>query len=707
MDQLIGVINELHDAFGDLKMDVKMDLPQIAVVGSQSSGKSSVLENVVGKDFLPRGSGIVTRCPLVLKLIQTKGDDGHAGEWAEFLHKPGQRFTDFLLVRQEIENRTREIAGPTAITTTPISLTIYSPNVLTLTLVDLPGLVMTAIEGQPKDIDKQIKDMVLSFIRPPNTIILAVTPANADLATSAALRIAKQVDPEGTRTIGVLTKLDIMDRGTDAIDILEGRVYNLRRGFIGVVNRGQMDINEGKSLAEARQAERDYFESHPTYCRIAQRLGTQYLAKTLNTMLMQHIQAALPDLKAHIDKLYAHTRKQQERLGMLDETQMDPGAHLLQLIKNFSDGINSTIDGDALDVHKTELVGGARIDYIFHECFAPYVNSLRASTQLSDEFIRITIRNRTGMQSTLFPSDQVFITLSKQQIRRLEEPSVKCVSFVHDELAKIVESCAAKVERFPTLKERVVRICGELLNKYRTPTVTHVKTLIAAEETYINVKHPVMQELAARAFSHHVDNAAAAAAGAAVGAGAAQAIQQQPLTPQQQQAATARAGGGGGAPANTAAANAAQLQQQQQQQQLQLQQQMAANAAAAAFAAAGNRTLRMDEVPRQILLGASMSEFEVRQNNSIREMVEAYFSICQRTVSDQVPKIVTLLMIHRLREEIYPTLVKELYGDASKYEQLLTESSDIAAQRKATKNMMACIMKAQEALNRVRDFHGK
>ena len=98
----------------------------------------------------------------------------------------------------------------------PISLKVYSPHVLNLTLVDLPGLTKVPIGDQPSDIEDQVREMILDYIRPSNTIILAVTPANQDLANSDALKLARHVDKEGDRTIGVITKLDLMDPGTDA-----------------------------------------------------------------------------------------------------------------------------------------------------------------------------------------------------------------------------------------------------------------------------------------------------------------------------------------------------------------------------------------------------------------------------------------------------------------------------------------------------------
>ena len=154
MDQLIPLINELHDVFSrvDIPAMRSIELPQIAVVGSQSSGKSSVLEALVGKDFLPRGSGIVTRRPLVLQLVQLFPKEGAPKEeWGEFLHKPGKKFTDFQEIKREIEAETDSVAGKNKnISPIPITLKVFSPTVLTLTLIDLPGLVRVSMENQPK-----------------------------------------------------------------------------------------------------------------------------------------------------------------------------------------------------------------------------------------------------------------------------------------------------------------------------------------------------------------------------------------------------------------------------------------------------------------------------------------------------------------------------------------------------------------------------
>lgn len=144
MDDLIQLTNKLQSVVSSISTHETLDLPQIVVVGSQSSGKSSVLETIVQRDFLPRGSGIVTRRPLVLQLITSRRSD--ATEYGEFLHTQDKKFFDFAEIRREIEGETSRLAGDNkGISRMPIHLRIYSPRVLTLTLVDLPGLTKVPI----------------------------------------------------------------------------------------------------------------------------------------------------------------------------------------------------------------------------------------------------------------------------------------------------------------------------------------------------------------------------------------------------------------------------------------------------------------------------------------------------------------------------------------------------------------------------------
>ena len=196
-------------------MQQYVQLPRIAVLGSQSAGKSSVLESIVGLDFLPRGDGVVTRRPLELRL-------NHLPEgtkpWAEFsVEMKGKKFSNFNEVRETIIALTDKVAGATkGIVDNPIVLNVYSHTCPDLTLIDLPGITLIPIAGQPDNIEQITRDMAMRYVGDPRTIILCVVPANADMTTSDGLRMARKIDAKGIRTIGVITKIDIMDRGTNA-----------------------------------------------------------------------------------------------------------------------------------------------------------------------------------------------------------------------------------------------------------------------------------------------------------------------------------------------------------------------------------------------------------------------------------------------------------------------------------------------------------
>lgn len=510
-EDLLVTVNKLQDLVFNTIGNDSLDLPQIVVVGSQSSGKSSVLENIVGRDFLPRGSGIVTRRPLILQLInipserhdKPESDEVHvphtaasiAGqhEWAEFHHLPGRKFDDFALVKQEIEAETARIAGSNkGINRQPINLKIFSPHVLNLTMVDLPGLTKVPIGDQPSDIEKQTRALILEYIAKPNSLVLAVSPANVDLVNSEALKLARQVDPMGRRTIGVLTKLDLMDHGTNAMDILSGRVYPLKLGFIGVVNRSQQDIQSGKSLADALQAEVDFFRHHPAYRNMANRCGTQFLAKTLNTTLMSHIRDRLPDIKARLNTLMGQTQQELASYGNKQFSGKEHrGSLILQLMTRFASSFISSIDGTSSEISTKELCGGARIYYIYNSVFGNSLETIDPTHNLTVSDIRTAIRNSTGPRPSLFVPELAFDLLVKPQIKMLEAPSQRCVELVYEELIKICHTCGSQeLLRFPRLQAKLIEVVSDLLRERLGPCSAYVESLISIQRAYINTNHP-------------------------------------------------------------------------------------------------------------------------------------------------------------------------------------------------------------------------
>ncbi|KAI9235316.1 vacuolar protein sorting-associated protein 1 [Podila verticillata NRRL 6337] len=679
---LIRTINKLQDAFSTVGVHNPVDLPQIVVIGSQSSGKSSVLENIVGRDFLPRGTGIVTRRPLVLQLINrpapTAAEDADSKdtkkdgeeqkepeEWGEFLHQPGVKYTDFNLIRQEIERDTEAKTGKNAgISPLPINLRVYSPHVLTLTLVDLPGLTKLPVGDQPKDIEKQIRDMIIKYISKPNSIILAVTAANVDLANSDGLRLARDVDPEGARTIGVLTKVDLMDSGTDVVDILAGRVIPLRLGYVPVVNRGQRDIDTKKTITRSLEAERSFFETHSAYRSKVQFCGTPYLSRRLNQILMHHIRNTLPEIKAKIQAALAKYVAELATLGDgMGDGQGQAGI-VLNIITEFCTEFRTILDGNATDLSTFELSGGARISFVFHELYANGVKSLDPFDQVKDIDIRTILYNSSGSSPALFVGTTAFEVIIKQQIKRLEDPSLRCVNLVFDELVRILTQLLSKqlFKRFPQLKDRFYQVVINFFRKRLNPTNKLVTDLISMEGVYINTGHPdFLNGHKAMAVINDRIN---------------QAKNPQPVDPKNR---------------NSALANLPPS----------LEPEPANGGFFGSFFSNKKKRSTIIEAPPAVLKASgNLSEREQIETEVIKLLISSYFNIVKRTVIDTVPKAIMLNLVNNAREELQRELLQELYK-TEVLDELLKESEFTQNRRKECKKMIEALQKADEIVGTV------
>ncbi|CAH9111730.1 unnamed protein product [Cuscuta epithymum] len=492
MESLIGLVNRIQRACtalgdyggGDNAFSSLWDaLPSVAVVGGQSSGKSSVLESVVGRDFLPRGSGIVTRRPLVLQLHKS---DGGKQEYAEFSHLPGKRFTDFSLVRKEIQDETDRITGKSKqISHVPIYLSIYSPNVVNLTLVDLPGLTKVAVDGQPESIVEDIENMVRTYVGKPNCIILAISPANQDIATSDAIKLAREVDPSGERTFGVLTKLDLMDKGTNALDVLEGRAYRLQHPWVGIVNRSQADINRNTDMIVARRKEREYFATSPDYGHLASKMGSEYLAKLLSKHLESVIRAKIPSITSLINKSIYELESEMDHLGR--PIAVDAGAQLytiLELCRAFDKIFKEHLDGGR--------PGGDRIYGVFDNQLPAALKKLPFDRHLSMQNVKKVVSEADGYQPHLIAPEQGYRRLiegSLNYFRGPAEASVDAVHFVLKELVRKSIGECQELKRFPSLQTAIATASNESLEKFRDESKKTVTRLVDMEASYLTVDY--------------------------------------------------------------------------------------------------------------------------------------------------------------------------------------------------------------------------
>uniref|UniRef100_A0A671MM04 Dynamin-type G domain-containing protein n=1 Tax=Sinocyclocheilus anshuiensis TaxID=1608454 RepID=A0A671MM04_9TELE len=413
---------DLVDSLRSLGLEKDLNLPAIAVIGDQSSGKSSVLEALSGVS-LPRGTGIVTRCPLVLKLKKMKKDKN----WHGLLSYKDQ--TNTLNDPAEIENAVLYAQGVLAgngegISHEMITLEIQSCDVPDLTLIDLPGIARVATANQPKDIDKQIKDLIEKLIQRQETISLVVVPANIDIATTEALQMASKVDLAGERTLGILTKPDLVDKGMEetVVRTVNNEVIPLKKGYMIVKCRGQNEINDKLDLVRALEKERHFFDEHAHFRSFLEegKATIPFLAERLTNELFEPIIKTLPELQKQLDMKLQKTSVDLRALGdgvPLDEHEKIK--FLVMKIRQFNDALERVKKAEE-DVKKTNT----RVFSKIRGEFQNWKSVLNAKAIKTEDILRVEVeeylRTNRGMD------------IIKEYIEELEEPALKLLKDVTD-----------------------------------------------------------------------------------------------------------------------------------------------------------------------------------------------------------------------------------------------------------------------------------
>ncbi|XP_053471135.1 interferon-induced GTP-binding protein Mx1-like [Ictalurus furcatus] len=384
---------------------VKKDLalPAIAVIGDQSSGKSSVLEALSGV-ALPRGSGIVTRCPLELKMKKSRQKDFWHGK---IKYKDIVRdIADPADVERSIRKAQNEIAGALGMSDELISLEVTSTNAPDLTFIDLPGIVRVPVKGQPEDIGKQIKSLVKKFITKQDTIILVVVPCNVDIKTTEALKMVEEVDPNGERTLG----------------------------YMVVRCRGQQEITDCISLYEAIKKEKDFFIEHPHF-RMPYKEGKATipkLAEKLTLELVLHIEKSLPQLKDQIQVMLDETQTELDHYN--SEPPTDPEQRmdfLTDKITAFTqDAINLTTGEEMKSVPHVNIFSSLRRQ------FNDWKTDLDKTAETFNKGIEKEVKeyeeNYRGRELQGFINYKTFEIILKDKIKQLEKPAIKRMKDISD-----------------------------------------------------------------------------------------------------------------------------------------------------------------------------------------------------------------------------------------------------------------------------------
>lgn len=461
MQSLTEIINKLQSALAVVGNYEPVDLPYIALLGTKSSGKTSVLESILGKSFLPRGTGGVTQTPVVVKMVKNsdKGkqslinntDSNNITEWVEFLHKHEKVYIDGKAVRDEIESRTKYLVGANK-DIFQIVLTIFN-QLCDLTFVDLPGL---PTGDQLSNDDKQVLKMIVSYAKPSNSIILVVLPADTDPSTSESLQLAKNLDPEGARTIVVVTKLDLIDKGThqDMIDLLCGQTISVKLGIIGVVNRNLNYLNHETPLYTVKSTEKSILKAY--FPEIHKKHGVKMLTHTLHSVLVTYIkQMYLKQLAVDLEET---KQLLVNKLNAL-QTPDNKVPFVLSLLKDIGKSFENIINGNQDFVSFDEITGGASIARIIDCKYLKTVDSIDPLQDLSCDNVMTVLLNTSGAYKCASINEKALQKIVHKLIKNLLKPSLDCVDLVRNEMLNMFDSidiyCLDTLKRFPLLNEYV------------------------------------------------------------------------------------------------------------------------------------------------------------------------------------------------------------------------------------------------------------
>ncbi|XP_044140208.1 interferon-induced GTP-binding protein Mx2-like isoform X2 [Bufo gargarizans] len=476
---------DLIDSLRSLGVEKDLGLPAIAVIGDQSSGKSSVLEALSGVN-LPRGSGIVTRCPLVLKLKKSKKNSPWKGkisylEQEVVVKSPGE-------VEKEVRKAQDHIAGAgNGVSEELITLEVESPNVPDLTLLDLPGITRVALPNQPPDIGQQIKNMITKYIKKQETINLAVVPSNMDIATTEALEMARAVDPKGERTLGILTKPDLVDKGSeqDVVSVVRNLVYPLKKGYMIVKCRGQMEIYSKTSLETALQNEKAFFKNHEHFGVLMEegRATISLLAEKLTVELVDHISRTIPNLEGQIKQKLHEAQKRVKIIGAgIPETESDKLLFLIDRIRHFVEGITQVTQGEEeATAKKLKLFTNIR------KKFCKWEMALKQSADKFPREIRADItlyeNQHRGRELTGFVNYKTFENIARNQIQTFEEPAIDKLNEITELIRSTFNNTALKhFTQYPNLYRSAKGKLEEICSKQQKEAEKGIRTQFKMEQ---------------------------------------------------------------------------------------------------------------------------------------------------------------------------------------------------------------------------------
>ncbi|KAK3441344.1 hypothetical protein EUGRSUZ_B01391 [Eucalyptus grandis] len=453
-----------------------IQLPTIVVVGDQSSGKSSVLESLAGIN-LPRGQGICTRVPLIMRL-QDSPYASHPEIYLEFNDKVVHTDEDNISVA--INDATDKIAGHgKGISNTPLTLVVKKDGVPDLTMVDLPGITRVPVHGQPGNIYEKISEMIMEYIRPEETIILNVLSAAVDFPTCESIRMSQMMDKTGRRTLGVVTKADITPEGL--LEKVTADDVNIGLGYVCVRNRVGDETHE-----EARLEEAKLFDTHPLLCKIPKSIvGVPVLAQKLTQIQAIMMAKCFPEIVQKInDKLNANVtelEKLPKNLSSVTEAMMA----FMQILCLAKESLRKILLRGEFDEYPEENM---HCTPRLVEMLNQYSDELQncagndPRTNFLSEELKV-LEEAKGIWLPNFLPRPGFLTLLQRKVKGISSKPTSFVVRVWEYIeAVVIRVLMRHSENYPQLHWPMRRAASSLINKMKEKALDRMKEIVEMEK---------------------------------------------------------------------------------------------------------------------------------------------------------------------------------------------------------------------------------
>jgi len=486
---LIKINTILKNINTELCLETKLEIPTLIVIGSQSSGKSTLLNRLMGFEVIPMGSTMETRTPINIELINTNSSYIEFGYYKDLTWTKTKKIVldeshkteKMKQIADEIRIQTKVNAGEDmGVSDKEINIKFYSPNIPNLNFIDLPGLTMIACtdRGQPKNIKDQIRNLLIKYISNPNNLILCVMPAREDIETDMALELVKEYDTKSERTIGVLTKVDLMNANNDISNYILDNIskdLKLKYGYFAIKN----SINE-----------LDYFNTHETYSKMSHlnKFGIKNLGSRLSEIFINKIKENIPTILEKLNQLIL--ANQQKIINFGTELPSSSDAKHLIITKYVTNISNHLLDN--LENRYSKYNTGRKIKELFIK-FRTTIDSINPFSKNIDELLIEIIKNSDGNHMSMpLPTIEILegclLSPKLNCYEEFEPSALECLNSIKDELYNLLTTILKEegITKYKNLHDCIQKdIYEELILKKHSKTVKYIKESIKMEKSYI------------------------------------------------------------------------------------------------------------------------------------------------------------------------------------------------------------------------------